>query len=80
MDEDFALQYSFPIYPLQTPDIVYAVDGREAAILMYYTVTHVDIGGHKSKVLYHLMKTKTRLDILSGASWLIQYRATMNIE
>lgn len=65
MDEDFAQAHGFPIHPLQTPDTVYAIDRREAVTLTHYTITHVDIGGYHSKVLFHLMKTKPHLKFSS---------------
>ncbi len=56
--------HSFPIYPLKTPNTVYAVNRQEAATLTHYAIAHVDIEGYKSKVLFHLMKTKPRLETL----------------
>jgi hypothetical protein len=67
MDDDFAQAHGFPIYPLQTPATIYTVDGREATTLTHYTSAYIDIGGHRFKVLFHLMTTKPRLKILLRA-------------
>ncbi len=80
MDKDFARIHSLPYYPMHTPDTVFVIDGYPAGALIYYTVADIDIGGHRSKVLFHLMKTKPHLEIVLGAWWLLWHRATLNFE
>jgi hypothetical protein len=80
MNEDFARTHGLPRYPMHTPETIFAIDGRPAGTLTHDTVAYVDIGGHRSRVLFHLMKTKPQLEIISGAGWLLRHGATLNFK
>jgi hypothetical protein len=69
MDKDFTKAHSLPHYPMHTPDTIFAIDGCPAGTLIHYTVAYVNIGGHRSKVLFYFMETKPRLKIILGSGW-----------
>ncbi len=57
MYEDKARTYFFNIYSMQMLDLVLLVNYKPVAHLTHYTVTHIDIGGHRSMVLFCLIKS-----------------------
>jgi len=70
MNESYAHEHSFPVYPLSTPRTLTVVDGRPIAggTLTHYTWTTMKIGDHIEQ-LPMLLTSLGHYPVILGVKW-----------